>query len=41
MLDFLKDYLDNEDLKIVKENIKGSEAFNLNCNQDECIEIIK
>ena len=40
MLDFLKDYLDNEDLKIVKENIKGSEALNLNCNQDECLEII-
>lgn len=40
MLDFLKDYLDEEDLKIVKENIKGSEAFNLNCNQDECLDII-
>ena len=40
MLDCLKDYLDNQDLRIVKESIKGSEAFNLNCNQDECLEII-
>ena len=41
MLDFLKEYLNEEDLKVVKENIKGLEAFNLNCNQDECLEIIK
>ena len=41
MLDFLDDYYDEEELKEIKNNIRGPLAFDLNSNQDNVIEIVK
>ncbi len=41
MLDFLDDYFNEEELKEIKNNIRGPLAFDLNSNQDNVIEIVK
>ena len=41
MLDFLNQVLKKEDINLIQENIYASDVFNLNCNQDECLKIIK
>lgn len=41
MLDFLDDYFNEDELKEIKNNIRGPLAFDLNSNQDNVIEIVK
>ena len=41
MLDFLDEYFNEEELKEIKNNIRGPLAFDLNSNQDNVIEIVK
>lgn len=41
MLEFLDDYFNEDELKEIKNNIRGPLAFDLNSNQDNVIEIVK